>query len=640
MTGKNKSNDGYLNPLKVFVIWHLKFVEGRKYAETIFRTFSRDKTDFTGSNIGIPIYYLTTPDLKYFENSVANTEKIAFIILINENMITDNDWRKFISSLFKFCNNNIKSVIYPVAVCDIDSAKRISSDLSRINFIQLPTICKVNKNKEKEFIERIKYLCFDLAHEFCRLLFNRERATEKKTANIPPSIKIFLSHARTDGISYAYEIDSFISSKTSLKTFIDVKDIPKGVDFEKAIENDITNSVLVAIYTDAYSSREWCQKEVLSAKRKGCPIIILDALSDCEIRRFPYGANIKAIHLGHKKITDTRCKEIIYEILLESLKIKYNELFLKYAVNLYEKNRKNVKIFSYPPELYTLLMNLKDNDEILLYPEPPLNVNELKILGKYKPNHTFATATLLPCVKHYNGKFLAGKNIGISISIPNTFGEIARTELHLTTFYIELCRYLLTADANLLYAGSINYKKSINFIDILQELINNYCFDSEKYNRIKLFHLPDPKIYIERKAEMSKCFQFNQVGKATSNLTDLRNKVAKKTYARIIVGGKTEGYSEKYPGIVEEAYIALKNQTPTFVLGAYGGAAELIVKSLSGEKALDAIDENITLTFKKSGFDKLNNGLTKKENEELAYCDDIARSISLILKGLKKLTQK
>jgi hypothetical protein len=633
---KNENKRDNLSPLKIFVIWHPDFTDGRKYADILFRTFSRDEVDFTGANIGIPVYYLTTPDFKYFESSVTNTEKTVFVLLINEKMVIDNDWRNFASLLFNFCDNNTKT-IYPVAVNDIDSAKNICSNLAKINFIRL--VVDHQSYDDKIFISSAKKLCFELAHELCRLLFNRERVTEETVTSSAQSIKVFLSHAKTDGERYASRINTYVSSKTSLKTFIDVNDIARGTNFEKAIENNIINSVLVAIYTDLYSSRDWCQKEVLSAKRKGCPIIILDALSDREIRRFPYGANTKVIHLGHEEISDDRCKEIVYEVLLEALKIKYNELFLKYSIILYKINEGNTKIFSYPPELYTLLINLEDSDEIVLYPEPPLNINELSILDKYKPNHLFITPTLLSCLDCYRNKFLTDKNIGLSISMPSTFGEIAQTDMHLAMFYTELCRYLLTADVNLLYAGNVNYKKDINFIDVLQELINNYCFNSEKNDRIKIFHLQNEIISDELKASMLPCFQFIQIEETPDDLTILRNKVAEKTFARIIVGGRTKGYPGKYPGIIEETYIALQKQTPIFILGAYGGASELIVKCMQGEEVKDSIDENLAATFKNAGLNNLGNGLSIEDNLELAYCNDIARSISLILKGLKKITQ-
>lgn len=645
MTGKAKDKKIF-TPLKIYVIWQQEFENGKKYADELFHTFSRDESDFTGSNIGIPLYYLTTPnnDTKYFECLTANTEKTAFVFIINGSMGTSAEWKSFASSLVAFCKTNKNCIIYPVAIGSTKSAASVSSELAKINNIRLDEIAKLESDKEKQFVEKAKHLCFELTHELCRLLYDRERIAKGASEILSPSIKVFLSHARADGQTYARRINTYVSTETPLKTFIDVNDIQRGADFEDSIEDNIENAVLVAIYTDAYSSREWCQKEVLFAKQNDCPIIILDALSVGEVRRFPYGANTKTIHLGHDEVNDEKCKKIIYEILLETLKIKYSELFVRYSLNLYGIEEKHTKIFNYPPELYTLLMKLESNDKIVVYPEPPLNTNELSILSRYKPIHTFATPTLLPCIDCRKGKFLSGKNIGISISEIGTTGEIAQTDMHLTAFYTELCRYLLTAEADLQYAGNVNYKDGINFIEVLRELINNYCVEPEKTDRINIFHLPSLLISEEKKEELLPHFRFIQVNEAPgnsppeeklkANLTTLREQTIIKVFAQIVIGGKTHGYKGRYPGIIEEAYVAIKNAKPVFVLGAYGGAAEIVIRALNGEKLYD--DEPNKM-FNKIGFKGLNNGLSVNENIELARCNDIARAISLILKGLKNL---
>jgi hypothetical protein len=41
-----------------------------------------------------------------------------------------------------------------------------------------------------------------------------------------------------------------------------------------------------AVYADTRVEREWCQREVLVAKRNGMPVVILDALGYAEERGF------------------------------------------------------------------------------------------------------------------------------------------------------------------------------------------------------------------------------------------------------------------------------------------------------------------------------------------------------------------
>ncbi|MDR0605063.1 MAG: TIR domain-containing protein [Bacteroidales bacterium] len=645
MTAKARKKN-IISPLKVFIIWHSGFADGKWYADTLYNIFSRDEKDFTGHSVDLPIYYLTTPQWD-FDNLIKTTGKVAFVLLIDSKMISTECWKIFVNDLYIFCNNNPDRIIYPVTFANIKSACLLSKELAQKNFINLENVGN-SKNKSTELQEKIQYLSFELAHELCRFLYNRERVAESSTLNqIPPSIKVFLSHSRIDGKNIADAINTYVLLQTSLKTFIDVNDIPKGSNFAQSIAENIGSSALLAICTDKYSSREWCQKEVLLAKQKNCPIIILDALEIAEIRRFPYSSNVKVIHLGHTKVNDARCKKIIYELLLETLKVKYNEWFLRYSVNLYKIDESQTKIFCYPPELYTLLMNLGNNDKLIVYPEPPLNVNEITILKRYCNNREFLTTTFLPCINCNTNNLLANKNIGLSISETNIIGNIARTNIHLTTFYIELCRYLLAADANLLYTGDVNYNGKINFLTTLQELISNYCFNPEKVNRIIIHHLPSTNITEEQKMELLPYFQFIEVetnniklkktDQIRANLTALRTQVNVITDARIVMGGKTQGYSGRCPGVLEEAYIALSTNKPIYVLGAYGGVAELVMKYLAGENLTDVIDEEIASYFNSIGFGNLHNGLSKKENIELSSCEDIHRSIALILQGLKKI---
>ena len=61
-----------------------------------------------------------------------------------------------------------------------------------------------------------------------------------------------------------------------------------GVRFDAVIEDAIRHGVLVAIYTDSYSSREWCRREAILAKRHGVPMLVIDCLQDKDDRAFPY----------------------------------------------------------------------------------------------------------------------------------------------------------------------------------------------------------------------------------------------------------------------------------------------------------------------------------------------------------------
>lgn len=66
--------------------------------------------------------------------------------------------------------------------------------------------------------------------------------------------------------------------------FYDAHDLQPGEDWDRALREGAGTSAVLALRTDLYASRDWCQREVLTAKREGMPVVVLDALTDGEQR--------------------------------------------------------------------------------------------------------------------------------------------------------------------------------------------------------------------------------------------------------------------------------------------------------------------------------------------------------------------
>lgn len=634
-------------PLKIYVCWDTKFDDGKSYAEKLYTVLSRREDDYAGESIGIPLYFINEPNRDIF-SLVNNSQYSVFILLIDSKMALNHKWEIFVDKLCELTKSNKKIKIYPVAINSMDTASHLSNNLSKINFISLGNV-DATPDKNSRITKKQQYLCFEIVHELSRLLFNRERASSTEAPGIAPSIKVFLSHARKDGESYVKDLNKYLSTNTSLDRFVDVYSIPKGEKFEEAINQGIDCSAFLLLCTDAYSSREWCQHEALYAKLKNRPIILVDAVKNGEPRRFPYIANMKTIHLGTNKLTKEKQEQIIYELLLECLKVKYYELFLSFLLELYKPQAVKTVIFPYPPELYTLVAKLGDAHDIqtILYPEPPLNKNEIKVLKSFNSKYEYITPTyLLGMNDDINETNFKSLRIGVSISEISEEGDMLSTNMHLCKMYIELCRYLLARNFKLIYGGNINFKDKTNFIEILQHLIKSYFIDPKSSNIVDIYYSDIYPVDDDIKASMLPDFKYTEVktnkieGEPNEqfysrSLTNLREKINENCDARIVIGGKTKKYSGKLPGVIEEAFIAHKNGVPLYVVGSYGGAAELLVKCLEGQKP-KGLDYEVIEYFNKIGFQGLNNGLSQEENKKLCYCDNIAQTIALILSGLKR----
>jgi len=151
-------------------------------------------------------------------------------------------------------------------------------------------------------------------------------------------------------------------------------------------------------------------------------------------------------------------------------------------------------------------------------------------------------------------------------------------------------------------------------------------------------------------------------------LTHLRHRLDSLSDARLCLGGRRSGSSGRYPGVIEEAYLALQSGTPLFLAGLLGGATKQVIDAIERKEMPDnfcpptqlydiykwpPFAENDPATqsdrvieptlvwslFMEAGVSKLAavNGLTREENEELFHTPVLDRVIQLVLIALSRL---
>ena len=70
----------------------------------------------------------------------------------------------------------------------------------------------------------------------------------------------------------------------------------------------------------------------------------------------------------------------------------------------------------------------------------------------------------------------------------------------------------------------------------------------------------------------------------TLALTAMRKRMTHDVGALVVVGGRVSGQQGFYPGVVEEASLALASDVPLYVAGGFGGCGRLIARILDGEQ--------------------------------------------------------
>jgi hypothetical protein len=189
--------------------------------------------------------------------------------------------------------------------------------------------------------------------------------------------------------------------------------------------------------------------------------------------------------------------------------------------------------------------------------------------------------------------------------------------------------------------------------------------------RIEQAGLPPELVAIERSAQdvgtNSDLFHYVRA----RGLTHLRHKLDSFCHGRFCIGGRTSGSQGRYPGIIEEALLALESRKPLYLAGLLGGATAQLIGAIQGQEMpesfcrsaqINAIyehppvaefdlttlaDRQIDRTALWNAFRNVNsaslaenNGLTTIENNELFETPVLDRVINLVLKGASRLKHR
>jgi len=356
-------------PLALFVVWHPGFQEGITYANLIFSEFKRNVNDPLSRGMNIPVFFRFVKPLADIPNDYQFTVVVA---LIDSLFMISGEHVTYLQSLHE--GNRDGFLIIPVAV----EKTALNLSLGSLNFARLYE--KDAKDTKAEYLTSV------IAHETARHLYNLpERSASSIIAGPPSPLKLFISHAKADGLEIAAHLKIYVEKSLPLKTFFDANDIAIGYDFSKEIERYISDTVIIAIHTDMYSSREWCRREILLAKENNRPIVVLNCFLNGESRSFPYMANVLTVHYASleddgKQGGTSVWSKVITAVLKETLRLRYQELWMDYVGKALDYDLTSVVISAYPPELITVLKKIDQVGDTFIYPDPPLGSEEMAII--------------------------------------------------------------------------------------------------------------------------------------------------------------------------------------------------------------------------------------------------------------------
>jgi hypothetical protein len=349
----------YRPALAVHFLLRPDFAEREAFQKALFAHLYEDPEDLGAHGLRIPVQFWTDPayvDLKPAARRVV-------IMPLDAGALADSEWIRGCEEIAAALDTN--DLLLPIALSP--AVLEMSSPLTEFNFIRLHQLTE--DLRLPVFLNRV-------THALCRLIGSSQ-----------DPVKVFLSHAKSDGMGITRQVRNFLQEGSGVQNFFDAQDIPDGSRWRDVIHNAARErNVLLAIRTDDYASREWCRTEILDAKIGGSALVVLDALESMEARGFPYLGNAPSVRW---QATESRLamESLLGVLLKQVLRFRYFPLRIADLCGL-NGIEPPAYVMPAPPELLTVLRAQRESagNNLLVYPDPPLGSEELGLVSEFAPD--------------------------------------------------------------------------------------------------------------------------------------------------------------------------------------------------------------------------------------------------------------
>lgn len=543
-------------------------------------------------------------------------------------------------------------------------------------------------------------------------------------------IQVFISHTKQssgspdgsarEGVGTLVRQVRAALGETRLGTFYDAQSLQPGQGWAQALEHHAGRCALLVLRTDLYATREWCHREVIQAKEKGRPVVVLDALGHGEARgsylldhvpRVPVRSTRSAQGTEPGKTDDTVWSDDDIETGINRLVDAWLERVLwdRQADRL---GHEGTTAMPHAPELLTLMPRLQPGQPLkIVYPDPPLSDAERK------PLHDLAQAMGCPLTLTTprmlavrsatdttdtpdHPRPLTGLRLGLSTSTgsADVLADLARLGLtrdHHDLTLRAIARAMLVHGGTLAYGGHLEkdgctpilmdeVERYAHLADRTAAQVDRYdeqaalwlvaSWQAHREQSLKRLREVDAALSLHGRLRcLSKDGEVIDMAAdrqglaedqapaavgdaaAKAGLQALRHYLDRHTQARVLLGGKREGYTGHGPGLLEEATLALKAHRPVYLIGGLGGITAHMVAEMDPDACAHLANPTVTLDTNArwamdaflarldqdkatpSRWAALNNGLSDEDNRRLASSSRPAEIAALICRGMTQL---
>lgn len=279
--------------LEIFVVWHPDDHVGMEKAKIIFEHFMKGPTfsGVIGGGIHVsfrstgwvcatsaprPIYTRNNPA----PNGIRSANFVAIVPLLGAELAasvenSDSEWHRYIVAIRDAqVADPARLGIFPFLLSDnATNGTELGRMLGRYQFIAAG-----HPDRNGENVHSM--LCRDLTQGIAQLI----------SPNEINRLTVFISHTKRQSYAEGEDVDSLVAlvreviRNTRLNDYFDASDLQPGTDWDAELRRNAGTSAMLAVRTDLYSSREWCQREVAIAKTSGMPLVMIDAIGYGEER--------------------------------------------------------------------------------------------------------------------------------------------------------------------------------------------------------------------------------------------------------------------------------------------------------------------------------------------------------------------
>ncbi len=374
----------------LYVVWHPSYENGSKIAGLLRRRFGGDRYQNIAGDLGVSVLYRSeaVPDeLVPIPVDWDEADTTAVVVLADATLAGDAAWTDYVLDLAQSAQaGGLQTRLFPVMM--EPEGHGIGLDEQALRWDRW----------EQSDTEREQRLVRDLTYEFSRMLRHRlarlrhPEATETSLTDYLEKVRVFISHSKhdDDGEPVAQNIRDWLHANSALSSFFDVYNIPAGLSSRQVLLQQIGTSAVVALHTDSYSSREWCRREVIEAKRRHVPMIVADCLRDADPRAMPYMGNVPIVRMNPE---DQGRVGIVIECLLDEV---LRDFLWRCRIEPLREASPDVLFMARPPELIALatLPDLqRARNATIVYPDPLLSTDEAELFSVITPQVRVLTLT-------------------------------------------------------------------------------------------------------------------------------------------------------------------------------------------------------------------------------------------------------